>query len=238
MPKERAAFRIILLSLGSIISLSLLTATGCARLHGKADSSAPASKKAAASRSGGIEKLLFDGKTLSGWTPTEFAGAGQVEVKNGQILLHGGALLTGINWTNEPPKGSYELSLEAMKVQGNDFFCAVTAPGGGAHFTFVCGGWGGGVVGISSIDGMDASENDTTKVMNFEKDKWYAIRLRVTPKKIEAWLDNEKLVDQSIEERRVSMRAGEIEMNVPLGIATYQTTAALRNIRLRSLPSE
>ena len=44
------------------------------------------------------------------------------------------------------------------------------------------GGWGGGVVGISSIDTMDASENETTKYRQFVTDRWYKVRLRVTPR--------------------------------------------------------
>jgi hypothetical protein len=31
------------------------------------------------------------------------------------------------------------------------------------------------------------------------------------------------------------MRPGEIESSIPFGVATYQTTAALRNMRVRNL---
>lgn len=180
-------------------------------------------------------KSLFDGKTLKGWKVADFAGGGKVEVEKGQLKLHSGLALTGVTWTNEVPKTNYEIALEAMKVEGSDFFCGLTFPVKDSHCTFVVGGWGGGVVGISSIDGMDASENETTKFMNFDKERWYRIRVRVTPAKLEAWIDDEKMVDQSIEDRKITMRPGEIEDNVPLGLATYQVTAALRNIRLRPL---
>lgn len=180
-------------------------------------------------------KPLFDGKTLKGWKSTDFAGTGKVEVEKGQILLHEGAILTGVNCTHEIPKTNFEVELEAMKVQGQDFFCCLTFPVNDSHCSFVVGGWGGAVVGISSIDGMDASENETTKFMNFEKNRWYRIRVRVTPAKIETWIDNEKFTDQPIEDRKISMRPGEIELSAPFGIATYQTTAALRNIRIRNL---
>jgi hypothetical protein len=71
--------------------------------------------------------------------------------------------------------------------------------------------------------------------MSFEKNRWYHIRLRVTKAKIEAWIDNEKLVDQSIVDRRVSMRPGEIELSAPFGLATWQTTAALRSLRIQDI---
>jgi hypothetical protein len=178
---------------------------------------------------------LFDGKTLNGWKITDFAGTGKVEVESGQIMLHEGAILTGVNCTNEIAKTNFEVELEAMKVQGQDFFCCLTFPVKDSHCSFVVGGWGGAVVGISSIDGMDASENETTKFMNFDKNRWYRIRVRVTPAKIETWIDDEKFADQPLEDRKISMRPGEIELSAPFGVATYQTTAALRNIRIRDL---
>jgi hypothetical protein len=183
---------------------------------------------------------LFDGKTLKGWKITDFAGHGEVKVDpkfqgKPAIILDEGAILTGITFTNDPPKGDYEVSYDAVKLDGSDFFCALTFPAAGDHCTFVVGGWGGGVVGISSVDSMDASENETTKFLNFEKDRWYHFRVRVTKTKIEAWIDKDKVVDLVTTDRHISMRAGEIELAEPLGISAYQTKAALRNIRLRSL---
>lgn len=178
-------------------------------------------------------KSLFDGKTLAGWKITPFGGHGEVEVKDGQLRLPMGAMLTGVTYTNPLPKIDYEVSLEAQRVTGSDFFCGLTVPVNDSHCTFILGGWGGGVVGISSLDGYDASENETTKFLSFEKGRWYTIRLRVTKAKLEGWVDQDKVVNVSLEGRRVSLRSGEIEQSVPFGIATYQTTGALRNIRIR-----
>jgi hypothetical protein len=185
-------------------------------------------------------KPLFDGKSLEGWKITGFAGHGPVEVdpefKGEPALILGmGAALTGITWTNEVPKTNYEISLEAMRVDGWDFFCGLTFPVEDAFCSLIVGGWGGGVVGISSIDSMDASENETTDYKAFEKERWYAIRLKVVPGKIEAWIDDERMVNLETEGRRLTIRFGEIELSQPLGIATWQTTAALRNIQIREI---
>jgi hypothetical protein len=48
---------------------------------------------------------------------------------------------------------------------------------------------GGGSRGLSSLDGQDAANNETTQYINFEKGRWYRIRLRVMPTKIQAWID-------------------------------------------------
>jgi len=184
----------------------------------------------------GKERVLFDGKSLQGWTVTDFAGRGEVSVEKGLLVINQG-YMTGVHWTNNPPKTNYELSLEARRVSGNDFFCGLTFPIAGTNASLIVGGWGGGVVGISSIDGNDASSNETTKFMAFEKDRWYAIRVRVTSKKLEAWIDKEKVVDTEIQGRNFSLRSGPIEESVPLGIATYETQAHLRNIKILELPT-
>src|ERR1044071_8792825 len=128
-----------------------------------------------ASGRGAEWESLFDGRTLKGWKITDFAGGGEVNVENGQLVLHSGVMLTGVSSTNSIPKIDYEVSLEAMKVDGSDFFCGLTFPVDNSFCSFIVGGWGGGVVGLSSIDGMDASENETTKYLKFDSGRWYSI---------------------------------------------------------------
>src|SRR5207247_113220 len=130
-----------------------------------------------------------DGKTLQGWKTSKFGGEGQVAVQDGRIVIAMGNPMSGVTWTGEFPKIDYEISLEAMRVDGSDFFCGLTFPVGESPCSFIVGGWGGGVVGLSSIDGSDASENETTKYQEFDKRRWYAVRVRVSKDKIEAWID-------------------------------------------------
>jgi hypothetical protein len=174
---------------------------------------------------------LFDGKTLNGWEITNFGPQGPVYVSGDEIILGMGDGCTGITWKGDFPLVGYEVSLEAMKVDGNDFFCGMTFPVSKDPCTLIVGGWGGSVVGLSSINGLDASENETMTTRQFEKDRWYRIRLKVTGETIQAWIDDEIVVDFTIGDNLLSIRP-EVELSKPFGIASWRTTAALRNIRL------
>ena len=180
---------------------------------------------------------LFDGKSLKGWKLTKFAAPGEVVVKNGRILLHFGDALTGIHTTRKLPKTNYEVRLQAMRVKGGDFFCGFTFPVGKSYCSLILGGWGGGVCGLSSIDKLDASENETTFYRGFQNGEWFNVRVRVTDKKIDAWLDGKHIVDQDLKGHKISVRA-EVLPSRPFGFASFQTTAALRNIRLRRVPGK
>ena len=48
--------------------------------------------------------------------------------------------MTGVTWTRDFPKSNYEIRLEAMRVEGSDFFCGLTFPYQKAHATLVLGG--------------------------------------------------------------------------------------------------
>ncbi len=177
---------------------------------------------------------MFDGKSLAGWTPTQFAGAGDIEVVDGTMVLNQGQL-TGVSYTNATPTMDYEVELEARRTQGIDFFCGLTFPVKDSFATLVVGGWGGAVVGISSLDGEDAAHNSTTRYHRFKNGQWYRIRLAVTATNLSVWLDGDQVVDADIRGKTVALRAGEIEASKPFGIASYSTTAELRGIRLRRL---
>jgi hypothetical protein len=178
---------------------------------------------------------LFNGKDLTGWAVSGFAAGGEVKVEDKQIIIGMGEMLTGVTLTNLAllPHGDYEVTLDAQRIDGGDFFCGLTFPVAKSSCSLIVGGWGGGLVGLSSIDGFDASENSTTKVMAFDKNHWYHIRLRVTEKNIQCWIDKEQIIDVDIEGKRISLRLGEIYRSEPFGIATYQTRAAIRNLAWR-----
>jgi len=183
------------------------------------------------------EMSLFDGKTLGNWKTTDFGGQGKVYVKDGSIYLEQGNDMTGITWAGPLVHMNYEITLEAMRVSGSDFFCGFTFPVNDKCCSLVLGGWGGSLCGLSNIDYYDAANNETTRFVSFENGKWYHVRLRVTPNRIQAWLQEEgeePLVDMDITGRKIDTRA-EMDLCQPMGVATWQTAGAVRNINLRKL---
>jgi len=179
-------------------------------------------------------KDLFNGKTLEGWKVTDFGGEGKVVVRAGMIVMQRGNQMTGITWTGKPPRGNYELTLEGKRLEGSDFFCTTTFPVGDAYCSFVAGGWGGSTIGLSNVDHMDASENQTSASREFKINTWYQFRIRVTDEKIEVWIDQDQVVDQSRKDHVFGVRI-ECDPSRPLGISTYDTVGAVRNIRLKEL---
>lgn len=177
---------------------------------------------------------MFDGKTLNGWKETPFTKHGKVTVENGTIIL-GRGYMTGINWAGEFPTSNYAVRLEAARLDGSDFFAGITFPVFDSFCTWINGGWGGTLVGLSSLDGLDAAENDASFQRNFEKGRWYKLRLEVTGEWMAMWLDEKQIINVPLAGREVGLRAGEIDLSKPFGIASYDTAAALRNIEYRRL---
>ena len=168
------------------------------------------------------------------WEPCEFGGDGPVEMTKKRIEVGYGDPLTGVRWKDSFPNDSYEVELEARRTDGFDFFCALTFPVAQSHCTLVLGGWGGGVTGLSSIDGYDASDNATTQFRAYDDDKWYRIRVRVSPEKILCWIDDKQVIEQEREGHDFDIRY-EMDPCVPLGIAAYQCDAEYRGMRWRKL---
>ncbi len=199
---------------------------------------APAPEAISAEVEDESEISLFNGKDLGEWESTQFGGEGDVFVdEEGNLEFGFGAVMTGVNWTGEVPATSnYEITFEAMKLDGYDFFCALTFPVKESHATYVLGGWGGGVVGISSVDDLNASENETMNIEGFENDRWYQIKVRVTDDRLEAWLDDDQMVNLALKGRKISLLPGDIELSAPIGLASFQTRSQFRNIVWRNLP--
>lgn len=196
--------------------------------------------RAAAAQPSDSVVVLFDGSGLEGphgaWRDSGFGFKGLITVVDGLLQVEMADGLAGVTWTGEVPREQYELELEARRVLGGDFFVGLTFPVGAEHASLIVGGWGGVVVGLSSIDGADASGNETTRYRRFEDDRWYHVRLRVTADSVLAWIDDEPFVAVARAGRRFSIRP-EMTLATPLGLATWRTTGHFRGIRLRRLPS-
>lgn len=177
---------------------------------------------------------LFDGTSLQGFESSGFGGDGEVTVEDGMIRLGEGSPLTGVTWTGTAPAGDYELEVEAMRLSGIDFFCGLTFPVGERWLTLVLGGWGGGVCGLSSLDGYDASDNDTRTLRWFENGRLYRTRVRVAGTRIAVTIDGEPFLATDVAGRELSLRP-EVELSRPLGVAAFATEAAVRVLRWRPI---
>jgi hypothetical protein len=182
---------------------------------------------------------LFNGKDLAGWQVLDdgyYRSAGKVTVRDGQLVLAAGEPFTGVRWAGEFPEDNYQLAFDAMRVEGDDFFCGLTLPVGGGHATLILGGWRGSTVGLSNVDGLAANDNQTTKIVEFQNKRWYHVEVLVAGGRVEVAIDREKVIslDTAGKEFAVWMQ---LEDTCPLGITTYYTTAALKDITLRGVRS-
>lgn len=177
---------------------------------------------------------LFNGKDLAGWKVSGFGGDGEIKVKDGAIFMDYGNPMTGLTYTGKTPKINYEVSLDAQKVDGNDFFVGLTVPFEDTYLSLILGGWGGVTCGISSFDALDASENDTTFVKMFHKKKWYKVKLQIMKSRIRAFVDDEIVIDKELTGQRIGTRP-EIDPSKPFGLAAFETQAMYKNIMIREI---
>ena len=188
---------------------------------------------------------LFDGdETMAGWMVPVYGGDGEVEVREGNIVIGRGEMMTGIRYEKEFPTINYEIQYEARRTQGYDFFAACTFPVKESYCTFINGGWGGGTVGLSSINGYDESENTTSSYFSFKGNAWYRFRIRVTEEMIQVgitaqdkdgnWETEKSVVELVLEDRKLSTRY-EMGKYKPLGFCTWHTEGQIRNIKYKKI---
>lgn len=178
---------------------------------------------------------LFDGKTLEGWKKTNFGGEGEVIVEDGVIKMATGATLTGITSKRKDlPKIDYEVEFEARRTAGLDFFAALTFQFNDSFCTFLPGGWSGTVVGLSNIDDVDASENDTSSFYDFNDNEWYKFRVAVRSDSIRCWINDKPVIDRKLKDEKITIRP-EVLPSTPLGISAWQSESEIRSIKLRKL---
>jgi hypothetical protein len=179
--------------------------------------------------------VLFDGKSLDGWKKVDSFKAGAVKVEDGSIVIEaGGPMSSVVSTRTDLPTTDYELSFEAKRTAGQDFFAAATFPVGKSFITLINGGWGGGVTGLSSINGSDASENETRRFVKYQDNTWYRFRVQVTDDVIRCWIDDKETFVVNYKGQQVKTRI-ETRACQPLGFATYRSTGAVKAVQVRKL---
>ena len=186
-----------------------------------------------------IEWKLLSDEFMPAWKASGMPEEGQVSIHDGEITLQPGQPRTGVRYNRWKSSGlpltRYVIEYEAMRVEGNDFFGTVTFPVNAAHASLVVGGWGGTLVGISSIDDMDASENSTRANAYFENNRWHKVRIEVRDDELRAWVNDKLFVNTSTKGRKLGLRIGDIDKCTPFGFASYATQSRIRNVLVRRL---
>ncbi len=178
---------------------------------------------------------LFQLDRLDGWEPTDFFRPGMVSISAGIVTLGKGNPMTGLTSTRKDlPRSDFELTYEARRMDGDDFFAAATFPVDDGFLTFVNGGWSGNVTGLSSIDGADASENETGSRVDFENGRWYRFAIHVAGRKVKVRVDGKIVVDFDGIDRSLKTRV-ESRPSQPLGFASFGCVGQIRGAALRRL---
>jgi hypothetical protein len=184
------------------------------------------------------------GELAQQWGSAGISSGGEVrlDAPKGVLRVAAGEPMTGARFAGDwlalgLPLTRYRLTFEARRVEGQDFFATATFPVGALDrcVSLVIGGWGGGLVGISSIDDQDASENSTRGERRFENGRWYRVRVEVREEDLQVWIDDAPMVNVSIRGRRLGLRSGEIDRCVPLGFATWRTVGEVRQVVVEPL---
>ncbi len=184
---------------------------------------------------------LLEAPLLQHWQSAGLEGEGSISFAGGEIVLGPGQPMTGVKFTAwsdmKLPLVDYAIEFEAMRVDGQDIFAGITFPIRRLDTcaTLVVGGWGGGLVGVSSIDGLNANENSTPGGHPFTNGQWYRFRLEVRDEELKAWLEDRLIINTSIKGRTISLRPGQIEQCVPFGVATYLSTGKVRGLVVTEL---
>ena len=219
-----------------VAAFVMLWTVSCgSRQQGQGKQSVAEDEPAVQSVPEGWESLL-DRKTLAGWDVVRSGGEGEPYVKNGTLVLPMAVsgTSTGVYWVGDSlPVNNYAIYYEARRVEGNDIFGGLSFPYGDTFATLIIGGWGGIVSGLSSIDGYDASENETTKHIYFKDNQWYAVQLRVTADSIRAVVDTVRVVDLATAGKRIHLRGGTSAASLTL--TSYRSTGEIRNLRIKRL---
>ncbi len=180
-------------------------------------------------------KPLFEKDSLKGWEITNFGGEGTVEINEGVMRLDRGEPMTGVTTIRKDfPKENFEMRWKASRMDGSDFFAGVTFPVGDEFCSLICGGWGGGLVGLSSINANDASENETTGFRQFKNKQWYAFRIRVDKQHITVWIDDEEVIKTEREGKKFSLR-GEVFKSKPVGYCVFQSIVDVKEWEYQSV---
>lgn len=209
----------------SLLVLIVLFATGCC--------TAPAKKTP--------PTALLPGNADQ-WQSINFGGEGDVFFKDGALNLDYGNPITGAIYKGDivslfgEDLENYAITLQARRYEGVDMFLGLTFPvGKDGHVSLVLGGWAGAITGISNLDGLNASENATTEYHNLEDKKWFKVKVLVTTKKIQCWLNEKQIVNVNRSDYKDYDTHGAVVDTKPFGMFSYDTHGQVKDMKVWKL---
>jgi hypothetical protein len=187
---------------------------------------------------------LLSPQWLPAWKDTNISAAGPVVMRDHVIRLGIGAPMTCVQFPAWPeaklPTLDYAIEMEARRVEGSDFFSALTFPVGELTrcVSFINGGWGGSTTGLSNIDSQTAAENRTASDQRYTPGQWHQFRIEVRANEIAVWMDQRVIIRTAVEGHLFDVRPGDIERCKPFGLASYESTGEIRRLDVSRLPPE
>ena len=176
------------------------------------------------------------------WQPINFGGEGDVYFRDDALNLDYGNPLTGVIYEGDLPAlfgeglENYAITLQTQRVEGVDMFLGLTFPvGQDGHVSLVLGGWAGAITGISNLDGLNASENETTQYHNMPEGQWFKVKIMVTDDAIQCWLDDKQLVDVDREDYEDYDTHGAVVDTKPFGMFSYSTWGRVKDMKVWKL---
>jgi len=138
-------------------------------------------------------------------------GDGDVEVKDGRIILSAGSRPDGLTCTRTFRKTNYEISLEAMRVNGSDFFCGLTFRRAVAVQLYRRWlGWRSRRA-VEQIDGSDASETKPPSIRNS--------RAAAGTRSASAWTNDNPSLDRQKENGRRALKDKTISIRIEVEVS-------------------
>ena len=120
--------------------------------------------------------------------------------------------------------GDYELSLEARKIEGAEGFIVMFRAADTGRFYWVnFGGWGNREHGIQKSGGAMGKHAEGT----IEKGKWYKVRIRCEGSRFQAFLDDQRVLDDTDTDGPILKGA--------IGLNGWNSKVQFRNIKVKDL---
>lgn len=157
----------------------------------------------------------------------ELMPGGLWRVLDGEIVQEsnelGARLIFGDqNWSD------YEISLEAQKLGGREGFLVFFRVKNERDFYWLnIGGWNNTASAVEKAQRGRRRAVSPFRQTKVEENRWYKIRVRCQGQRIQAWLDDELLLDFADDENP--------HLTGRVGVGTWATKAKFRNIKVTAL---